>query len=476
MNRIKQSIITNAGLLISGRIVDKISALIIAIILARFIGIEKLGIYYLAILYIDIFYTLTNLGIDLFLTRELSVDHSNINKLYSQGFIFKIIVSFLSILLLMIIIILSPYPHQAKPVIIWSSLIIIIDSINGLYGALFISKQLVKYEALALIFEKIVTLIIILLICIHIKPDLFLIFTIFILVKLLAGLIRYSCQKKFICAKFSFFNYHEFFDMLKKNVVYALTHLFSKIYLQIDILLLSYLSVMTSIGLYQASARLILGIMVIPQTLTVNLIPYIARNFIDNIHLVKKININTNRILIFISGIFFITFFIYSKELLVFLYGDDFSPASLVFKIMAVSIPFRFVSYLFEAILTSYNMQKERLKGVFFCAIINLILNFILIKYFDYLGAGIATLTTAILLTLIYLHYLLQKINFMIEMLKLILIFFIIFMVDKFLEIEFTFISIIVSLIIYLVFSFISRMVLFTDFKGLLHDKKEQKN
>jgi O-antigen/teichoic acid export membrane protein len=90
--------------------------------------------------------------------------------------------------------------------------------------------------------------------------------------------------------------------------------------------------------------------------------------------------------------------FIIARHIILFVYGQDYSKSIIVLGILAWFILFKFISYLTGIVLSSINKQKYRMYSQGSAALINLVLNLVLIPKYSYIGAGIATLISEIVL------------------------------------------------------------------------------
>ena len=90
--------------------------------------------------------------------------------------------------------------------------------------------------------------------------------------------------------------------------------------------------------------------------------------------------------------------FLFSDKIIALLYGSDYSHSVTALKILIFVLIFLFPGNLFAHILASSNRHKMLALINFIGVIVNIFLNFILIPKLSYIGAGLSTIITEIIL------------------------------------------------------------------------------
>ena len=83
-----------------------------------------------------------------------------------------------------------------------------------------------------------------------------------------------------------------------------------------------------------------------------------------------------------------------SKEIILFLYGDNFLPSADALEILIFAGGIIFISTLVSTTLTAVNKQKVNMWLAFINVVFNIVLNLLLIPKWSYIGASIATVIT----------------------------------------------------------------------------------
>ncbi|KPK00262.1 MAG: hypothetical protein AMK71_08535, partial [Nitrospira bacterium SG8_35_4] len=90
------------------------------------------------------------------------------------------------------------------------------------------------------------------------------------------------------------------------------------------------------------------------------------------------------------------------------LYPDSFQESSIVLKISSWAIAAGFIQVVFSVLLTAINRQKEKVTLIGLNFAVTTILNILFIYYFNYIGAAVVKVITAVL-GLIFFSYLVSK-------------------------------------------------------------------
>ncbi len=97
-----------------------------------------------------------------------------------------------------------------------------------------------------------------------------------------------------------------------------------------------------------------------------------------------------------------------SGEIISLLYGEQFAHSVVALRILAWDVLLLSICAPVGFVLVSMNKQNQMAIIVGGCALLNIVLNLILIPRFSYIGAGIATLATEAVLFVLY-FYLVSK-------------------------------------------------------------------
>ncbi|CEP36898.1 Membrane protein involved in the export of O-antigen and teichoic acid [Halomonas sp. R57-5] len=180
----------------------------------------------------------------------------------------------------------------------------------------------------------------------------------------------------------------------------AFAHL---IYYQSDIVLLKYLDSDASAGIYNIAFLVISAIYLLPGVIYQKyFLPKIHRWSIQDPSRVKKVFEQGNIAMLLLGLLFLVGIWVASDWMVLLLFGDTYSSASSVLKMLSFSVPFMFVAFSAGAVLVTQNHMKLKVKLMMSVALMNVLLNTILIPVYGMMGAAIATILSNALLALLY--------------------------------------------------------------------------
>jgi O-antigen/teichoic acid export membrane protein len=228
------------------------------------------------------------------------------------------------------------------------------------------------------------------------------------------NIINFIFAKKIVGLQLKF----DFLFILKKHIKQVLIlfaiSLTTSLYLNNDILLLGLMTTETEIGLYVAPLRIIRLFVLLVSFANSVLIPRLSFYFEKKeLGSVKKIlSYSISSMLLIIIPIF-VVLLIYPYEILVILVGNQYLTSTVLIQILSFNLFFStFSGFFVYSVLIPQKKEKDVIIITFLAAILNLLLNFILIFFYGNLGASFVNIFTefivlipAIVLTYKFLDY-----------------------------------------------------------------------
>lgn len=115
-----------------------------------------------------------------------------------------------------------------------------------------------------------------------------------------------------------------------------------------------------------------------------------------------------------------LTITLYSKTILLLLFGDTYTESSAVLSILVFSFMFLSLSILLNQVLSVLGEAKNAAKAVIFISILNIIGNILLVNLYGMIGVAISTLISCGLLFILFMKLLSRKITIKIDYEKII--------------------------------------------------------
>ena len=371
--------------------------------LARYLKEAEFGKFSFAVAFTTIALIFIDLGLNPLFVREISRKRELAGKYISHAVVIKSILSFASFIAVMIIVNLMGYPDDIRKIVYVMFASVILKSFTDNFSSIFQAFEEMQWDSLLKIIRAVI----------------------------LTGLVFFSLAKGYslltivwmyaatevivlaLCILILFTKFIKSIAKVQKDILvnlafeslpFALTVLFYSIYFYIDSVMLSYMRGVYEVGIYSAAYSLTLALIFIPTIYINSIFPSLSKFYVNSM---ESLKFAYKKSLLYISVVALpmtIILFFLSEEIIYFLYGGEFSNSALVFKIIAITIFFRFVTFVNAITILSVDKQKQRLYSQAITAILNIILNLILIPAYGYIGAAVATVITEFFLFAAYFH------------------------------------------------------------------------
>jgi O-antigen/teichoic acid export membrane protein len=385
----------NTGVLFVAQIISYILGFLYLMYTARYLGPGAYGILSFALAFTVIFGIISDLGLTQFMIREISRNKSLASKYLGNALVLKIIASIITFTLVVITINLLDYPKETIIVVYLIALYVLINSFSQVFSTIFQSYEKMEYLAIGTVINGIL-LLLLALIGIKYKMDVIFFASVYLITSTLIFLYYLiTCTFKFVKPKFEF-NFNFWKIMLSESLFFVLAMTFTEIYFNIDSIMLSLMVGNEAVGFYNAAYKLIFILMFIPSAIIISIFPVMSKHFESNKALVKEEYEKLFRYLFVLALLVFIFGFLFADKIILIIYGNAFIPSVMALQILICVIPIIFITYIFGNVLGAINKQRFVALVTGICAIINIVINLLLIPKFSYYGASVATVLTEI--------------------------------------------------------------------------------
>lgn len=151
---------------------------------------------------------------------------------------------------------------------------------------------------------------------------------------------------------------------------------------------------------YSAAYRLCDPFLLIPHALMISLFPLMAGYFKSSRDELIKMYTLAFKYLLIITLPIAVSTVLVADKIILLIYGTPFADSSTVLRILIWSVMFGMLKPVFLDVLVAIDRQKLIVLSTAFCAVVNIVLNLILIPVMSYNGAAIATAVTVAVLAL----------------------------------------------------------------------------
>ncbi len=191
-----------------------------------------------------------------------------------------------------------------------------------------------------------------------------------------------------------------------KSLIYLATvNLAIELYMLVDVTMLGWMTTNETVAFYSYGLKIYRILLSIVNTFTIVLVPRISLYYkAGNINDYNKLLTKTLRIICMIAipaiiGIWFVADF-----LLVLIYGDAYIQSAYILKILSFNLLISPIGYLLGSrVMLVTGGEKLMIIPVTSGALVNIILNAILIKFYGHIGAAIASVTSEVVVVIVYL-------------------------------------------------------------------------
>lgn len=429
-----KTIARNGAYLLLNELISKGLLFFLFIYAARVLGTAGIGEYSFIVAFVGIGALFIDLGTNYLLIRDVATNKSLTEKYFNNLFIFKFWVS----IAVIVFVLVSMMLISKNLIVIASSVIfaiaISLNSLGDLIKAVFRAYENFRLDMLI---NSVTSLIIALL-------GGFALFFNFGLVGLMAGyLAGYFCN--FILGYGFLINYFKpklKFDfaflknLLGKGFYFAVLSAIVPIYLNLDIVMLSFLapptlnnvyvnaSLETVVGWYGVAFKLfaIIGLMafLFLGAALPSLAAALSRTKEDFILLARK----TFIYLFSFSLPASIAFIFLAEKLIPFFYGSGFQPSIIALKLLGLELGIIFLIAFVANMINILGKEKPHAYVAVAGTLLNIALNFILIPQYSFIGAVIGTIIASSIVFLIFAPWLngfMNAVFFNLKNLKLVL-------------------------------------------------------
>ncbi|MFA6189047.1 MAG: flippase [Sulfuricurvum sp.] len=388
------------------RILRMFVGLFVGVWITRYLGPEQFGIWSYVQSFVGLISVIAGLGLDSILIRELVKDERKRDELLMTAFWMKICGAFLAISIIgLSTLFMSNGSYVNTLIFIFASSIVFqaFNVIDFYFQSKVISKYVVYVNLIGLLLSNAVKITLVL----SNAPLIAFVWTaLFDGIVITIGMIYFYVQytKSDLLHVFQTFHMQRTaaIELLKESWPLILSGLVVAVYLKIDQIMIMKMMDATSVGIYSASIRLSEIWYFIPTIIASSLWPSLitARE--------KDIKLYEARLLALLKFLFLISLAIvlvlvpFSMQLLDLLYGKEFVGGSLVLSIHIIGSIFAFSGIAASNWFILENLQKMTLRRTAAGAIINIILNLILIPIYGIVGAAIATLISQIVASYLF--------------------------------------------------------------------------
>lgn len=374
------------------------SSIFVGIYVARYLGPEQYGIINYSLTIVVVFMTISRLGMDSILVRELTNHAKLMNEYLGTAFILVLLSSFLC--LAGVLLLFPEFESDSNIVLyVWVISIGMVFQAFNVFEYAFQSRLQTKYSSVA---KTIVLFLggIVKVLLVYYEAELIMFAISYLLDYLLIGVGVFVMYQRINGTKMRYpFNVALVKPLLAPAWPMVLSSVAIMLHLRVDQIMIKEMLNVERLGVYLAASKLFDAWIMIPYLISVSLLPAILK--------MKGVSVNVYEsgivrifALVFWMGVVvaLITTFI-GESLILFVFGEEYIDAAEVLSIVMWTASFAGINSMTARYLTAEQMESRIVVRAFVGLLCNVLLNVLLIPEYGIRGAAFATLISIVIVS-----------------------------------------------------------------------------
>jgi len=402
-----QRIFRNAFWLLMQLAGGRLLSLFLAIILARYLGVEGYGNFSFIMAFVGFFAVFGNLGLGIYTVKEVSSNKKLTGIFFGNGLVLNIFLAFIVGSLMVGTSNMLYVDNNFLHAIYLMGLSYIFCQVGSFFNSFFIAHENMVYVFVMELAHKI-SLFVLCAACVFLKLDFIYIAGAYVI----ASIVYLTCTLGFTLKFFEIKISSELDDyicMLKNSFPYGLSAIALVVYFSADIMILSFFKNNEVVGIYSAAYKLFISLGIISSIYLGAVFPVLSRLFKESPAGLKKAYDKTFKFLLIIGVPLSFGGIILSKKIIVFIYDAPFLSAFVPFSILTSIVAINFFNAFFGHFLAAIGKVGDNLKYLSLACFTNIILNLILIPKFGYIGSALSTVVSELIFFIWAFNYLKKK-------------------------------------------------------------------
>ncbi len=375
---------------LSGIVVQAL-AIISGVFIARQFGTSGFGKLAFANVFVGYFMLATDFGITSIAIRNMARDKENSNRFLFTYIITRVVLSLIIYGIVAIIVWLAGFEKIISLLILAYALQMLSQVFN--ISWVFIAHQRMEFDSLIKIIDKglYVTFIFALF---FIFGSIFIVPLAMFFSSVIAVIVGWHILKKNWRFKGFEFDKPFFKEMLIYGWPVGLSNGATQVNVNIDTLFMTAYHGNVTTGLYSSAYRVVMALIMFGSFFTAALYPLICERAIGPKKPMEDILNASTKILLYALIPIAVVITILGSQIIVFIFGKEFSGGGIALKILIWSVVFLVINRMYGNTLVALNRQHSFMVVIILSAILNIIMNFLLIPKYDMVGGGISTCIT----------------------------------------------------------------------------------
>lgn len=378
---------------------------VLLIFAGRYLGDVNYGIFTFSLAFVFMIEIFTDLGLSEFAQRSIARDKSLAGKYFGNILIWKLIVSSVVFVILILTINLLKSSSEVRFTVYLLGFANILRSFKSTSRSIFRAFERFDLDCITMYIER-TSLLVVGIVVFILGGGLVSFALVFVIVRVFDLALTFAILNWKIVNIVPQFNFSFLKKLQLKALPFGLFFVIITLYSYTDTVMLSFIRTDAEVGWYNAAYKIYEGLTIFPFIICFVLSPRLSRLFVANKKVHSLLSNRAAKYMFIISLPFLICGIILSRNIVNILFGEQFHNSVVALQILFLGVVFVFQIRLFQIILISIDKQKVVMCVALIGLIINVLLNLLLIPKYGFAGAAFTTIISELIVFSIYYSYL----------------------------------------------------------------------
>jgi len=374
--------------------------LAVTMVMARYLGKALFGDRSYVMALVGSFEILANFGLNQIAVREIAVHRDKADVYFGSVILLKALMTVVTLGVLVVIAQTSPGGAHVRSGIYLYGLAAILNFFANTYYVLYRAFERMQYEAVLVIVERGLFLLLALLL-VYLKAG----FVALFWANLIAALVKLAVGAWLTVSRFTLpkirFDWTLYKTYVRETLPVGISQLINTMSVRIDIVLLGYLATSEIVGTFSGPYRIVDAVGLLSVVLVTSLFPVMSRRASVGVEALRDLLQRAVKVTLLVALPASIGLFLLARPALNLALGEQFADSQAVLMVLTVVIAPIYLTRLFHFCFIALKHQVEYTYIGGGTLLLNAVLDLILIPRIGYWGACVGALTAALVRLLI---------------------------------------------------------------------------
>lgn len=393
----------NALMLVFGNFSRMLATFGFVLYSANALGLEGFGKYSLSVNLFELFLGLAATAVGILLTRDVVRWPRRFNQLLTSAIVLAICLATLAPALMVSLGYLFGYAPDTLQALGIASLALFPAVICVLFEAVFVAKERAEFFTMGMAFESVLR-IVLGVIALHLGYGLLTLMWIMVLSRSLQLLAYWWVMRRLTVFQWSFRG-----DSTQRFVlrwrVFAGENWLASIYLNLDVLILSWVAGEAAVGLYSAAGKFVRLGSILSRSFTTAVFPVMSRMFTESPESFHQFYQHSIRVMYTIAFPIVVGVTVMADRIVAMLYPPEYHGTVAILRVLIWIVLIDFLNPFLSHVLFAQGRQHRSMQVAAISLFVNTVCCFLLVKQFGALGAALSSVLGGIVAMCCYMFF-----------------------------------------------------------------------